>query len=65
MFPSGQCASDKPHVRAEQTSHLHKEALEFLHRPWCQQPAVSPELFLLGPGAAARNLPAAECGVSS
>jgi hypothetical protein len=64
MFPSGQSASDNLYVLVELTALLYKEGPDFLRRPWRQQPAASRELFRCGPGAAARNLPAGECGVS-
>ena len=65
MFPSCRRASANLHVWVEQTTLLYKEGPEFLSRPCAQQPAASPELFRLGPGAATRNLPAGECGVCS
>jgi hypothetical protein len=64
MQPSCQRASDNLDVPVEETSLLYKEPPEFLRRPWRQQPADAPELFRCGPGAAARNLAAGECGVS-
>jgi hypothetical protein len=72
MRPSCRRASANLHVPVEQTTLLYQTALlykegpEFLPRPWGQQPADAPELFRLGPDAAARNLAAAaESGVSS
>jgi hypothetical protein len=65
MRPSSRRASDNLYVPVEPTALLYKEGPEFLSRPCGQQPAASPELFRLGPGAATRNLPAAESGVSS
>jgi hypothetical protein len=47
-----------------QTTLLYKEGPEVPGGSWRQQPADSPELFCLGPGAAARNLAAGECGAS-
>ena len=64
MPPSRQRASDSLFVPVEPTTLLYKEGPDFLRRPWRQQPAASHELFRCGPGAAARNLPAGECGVS-
>ena len=64
MPPSCRRASDNLHVPVEQTTLLYQTALlykegpEFLRPLWRQQPADAPELFRLGPGAAARNLPA-------
>jgi hypothetical protein len=60
MPPSCRRASATLHVPVEQSTLLYKEVPEFLRRRSCQQPAGSPELFRLGPGAAARNLPAAD-----
>ena len=67
MPPSNRRASDNLYTRVEETAclYLYKEGSEFLRRPWGQQPAASRELFRLGPGAAARNLPAGECWVCS
>jgi hypothetical protein len=56
-------ASANLYVRVEQTALLYKEGPELPRQPWSEQPAASPELFRLGPGAA-RNLPAGECGVA-
>jgi hypothetical protein len=64
MFFSRRCASDNFSVPVEPTTLLYKEMPEFIRRLWRQQPAGAPEFFRLGPGAAAGNLPAAECGVS-
>ena len=64
MRPSCRRASDNLYVPVEQTTLLYKEVPELPRQPWREQPAASPELFRLGPGAATRNLPAAECGVS-
>jgi hypothetical protein len=52
------------HVPVEQTTLLYKEVPDLARSPWCQEPAGPPEFFPLGPGAAARNLAAGECGVS-
>ena len=65
MRPSCRRDSDNRYVPVEQTTLLYKEGPEFPGQPWSEQPAASPELFRLGPGAAARNLPAGECGVCS
>jgi hypothetical protein len=59
MRRSSRRGSDNHYVAVEQTTLLYKEGPELP-----RQPAASPELFRLGPGAAARNLPAGECGVS-
>jgi hypothetical protein len=64
MFSSCRCASDNFYTRVEQTALLYKEGPDLPRQPWNEQPAASPEPFRLGPGAAARNLPAGECGVS-
>ena len=64
MRPSCRRASANLYVPDEPTALLYKEGSEFLRRPCSQQPAASRELFRLGAGAAARNLPAGECGVS-
>ena len=58
-------ASDNPHAPVEQTTLLYKEVAEFLYPSWHRQPPDAPELFCLGPGAAARNLAAGGCGVCS
>jgi hypothetical protein len=63
MFASCRCASGSLDVPVGQTTLLYKEVIEFLRWRSRQQPAGSPELFRFGPGAAARNLPAGECGV--
>jgi hypothetical protein len=65
MHPFYRRASDNLYIRAEQTALLYKEGPELPRQPWRQQPAAFPELFRFGPGAAARNLPAGECGVCS
>jgi hypothetical protein len=64
MFSSCRCASDNFSVPAEQTCLLYKEVPELPGESWRQQPADSPEFSRLGPGAAARNLAAGECGAS-
>jgi hypothetical protein len=64
MRPSCRRASANLHVPVGQTALLYKEGPELNRQPWSEQPADSPELFRLGPGAATRNLPAEECGVS-
>jgi hypothetical protein len=64
MFSTCRCGSGSLHVPFGQTSLLYKEVIEFLRRPWRQQPADDPELFHLGLGETTRNLPAGECGVS-
>jgi hypothetical protein len=64
MFSSCRHASANLHVWVEPTALLYKEVPEFLSRPCGQQPAISSELFRLGPGAATRNLATGECGVS-
>jgi hypothetical protein len=45
-------------------SFIYKEGPELNRRPWSEQPATSPRLFRLGPGAPAWNLPVGECGVA-
>jgi hypothetical protein len=62
MNPSCRRASDNLYIRVEQTALLYKEVPELPRRLCREDP---PELFRLGLGAAARNLAAAECGVSS
>jgi hypothetical protein len=64
MFSSCRRVSANLRVLVEQTALLYKEGPELPGQPWSEQPAASPELFRLGPGAAARNLAAGECGVS-
>jgi hypothetical protein len=64
MFASCCCGSGRLDVPVGQTSLLYKEAPELLHQSWQQQQADSSELFCVGPGAAARNLAAGECGAS-
>jgi hypothetical protein len=65
MRPSRRRASANLHVPVEQTTLLYKEGPELNCQPWSEQPAISPKLFHLGLGAAARNLASGECGVSS
>jgi hypothetical protein len=65
MPPSCRSASGNLYIPLEPTALLYKEGPEFLSRPWGQQPAASSELFRRGPGAAARNLAAGECGACS
>jgi hypothetical protein len=65
MRPFYRRASANFYVPVEPTALLYKEVPEFLRRPWGQQPVASPEPFRLGPCAAARNLPAGGCEVSS
>jgi hypothetical protein len=64
MRPSRRRASGNLYVPVEQTTLLYKEGSELPRHPWREQLAASPEPFRLGPGAAARNLAAGECGVS-
>jgi hypothetical protein len=64
MRPSCRSASGNLYVPVEPTALLYKEVPEFLHPSWHKQSADSPELFRLGPGAAARNLATGEGGVS-
>jgi hypothetical protein len=64
MPPSCRRASAIFHLPVEQTTLLYKEVPDLARSPWSQEPAGSPEFFPLGPGAAARNLAAGECGVS-
>jgi hypothetical protein len=65
MRPFCRRASANHYAAIEPTTLLYKEGPEFLRRLWCQPPAGAPELFRLGPGAAARNLVVGECGVFS
>jgi hypothetical protein len=60
MRPSRRRTSDHLYVPVEPSTLLYKEGPELPRQPWSEQPATSPELFRLGPGAAARNLPAAD-----
>jgi hypothetical protein len=65
MFSSCRRASGNLYVPVEPTALLYKEGPELPRQPWREQPAASPELFRLGPGAAIRNLATGDCGVSS
>ena len=60
MFSSCRCASGSLDVPVGQFTLLYKEGPELNRQPWSEQPATSPKLFRLRPGAAARNLPAAD-----
>ena len=60
MFSSCRRASDNLSVPGRANVLLYKEVPELPRQPWREQPADAPELFRLGPGAATRNLPAAE-----
>jgi hypothetical protein len=64
MRPSCRSASGNLYVPVEPAA-LHKEVSELPRQPWRDHEATSPELFRLGPGAAAQNLAAGECGVCS
>jgi hypothetical protein len=64
MRPSCRSASGNLYVPVESAALLYKEVPELPRQPWREHEAASPELFRLGPGATARNLPAGECGVS-
>jgi hypothetical protein len=64
MRPSRRRTPDHLYVPVEQTPLVYKEVPELTCQTWREQPACSPELFHLGLGAAARDLPSGECGVS-
>jgi hypothetical protein len=65
MRPSCRRVSANLYLPVEHTPLLDKEGRGFLRQLWGQQPAASPELFPLGPGAATRKLAAGESGVAS
>jgi hypothetical protein len=60
MLSSCRCGSGSLCVPVGQTSLLYKEAPELPRRPWREHPPDAPEFFRHAPGAATRNLPAAE-----
>ena len=60
MRPSCRRASANLHAPVEQTTLLYKEVPELPSWLWRQHPVASPELFRLGLGPTARNLPAAD-----
>jgi hypothetical protein len=65
MRPSRRSASGNLYVPVEPTALLYKEVPELPRQPWLEQPAATTSaLFHRGPGAAARNRPGSECGVS-